>query len=222
MINPYPILTTFKLTYPFGMHMQGRSFSSGSYRYGFNSQEQDNEIYGTGNSYTAEFWQYDSRLGRRWNVDPKPDVSISSYATFSNNPIYYVDQRGDTIRFAKGSGLVFKFLTIAKLTIAAIFSKDVRNDLVDLITDENVHTIHKYKSKEGDLKLGDYVIPNSKYENEPLGLPDPFWTDEQLSEFQKKYDENLKNNIKSSNCNTPQKKYSLKVDNKSLILNCKI
>src|SRR5690606_18721571 len=40
------------------------------YKYGFNGQEKDNEVYGDGNSYTAEFWQYDPRLGRRWNVDP--------------------------------------------------------------------------------------------------------------------------------------------------------
>ena len=40
------------------------------YRYGFNGQEKDNEVYGEGNSYTAEFWEYDPRLGRRWNCDP--------------------------------------------------------------------------------------------------------------------------------------------------------
>jgi Lipase (class 3) len=44
---------------------------------------------------TAEFWQYDSRLGRRWNVDPVPDISISSYATFFNNPIWNIDKLGD-------------------------------------------------------------------------------------------------------------------------------
>jgi hypothetical protein len=47
--------------YPFGMTMPGRSFNSGDYRYGFNGQEKDDEIAGIGNSYTAEFWQYDSR-----------------------------------------------------------------------------------------------------------------------------------------------------------------
>lgn len=30
----------------------------------------DNEVYGKGNSCTAEYWQCDARLGRRWNVDP--------------------------------------------------------------------------------------------------------------------------------------------------------
>ncbi len=37
---------------------------------GFQGQEGDDEVAGRGNSYTAEYWQYDSRLGRRWNFDP--------------------------------------------------------------------------------------------------------------------------------------------------------
>jgi hypothetical protein len=42
------------------------------YRFGFNGQEKVNEIAGVGNHNTAEFWEYDTRLGRRWNLDPKP------------------------------------------------------------------------------------------------------------------------------------------------------
>jgi RHS repeat-associated protein len=81
--------------YPFGMQMPGRSFSSGSkYRYGFNGQEKSTEI--NESSYTAEFWQYDARLGRRWNVDPVTKTHESPYACFSNNPIINVDPHGDS------------------------------------------------------------------------------------------------------------------------------
>lgn len=49
-------------------------------------------------SYTAEFWQYDARLGRRWNIDPmfadKP--WMSPYHAFSNKPILNVDPSGAT------------------------------------------------------------------------------------------------------------------------------
>lgn len=69
-----------------------------AYRYGFQGQEKDDEVSGSGNSYTAMFWQYDSRLGRRWNLDPKPNPSISQYATFGNNPIFYTDPFGDTLK----------------------------------------------------------------------------------------------------------------------------
>jgi len=82
--------------YPFGMQMQGREFAGGmGYRYGFGSQESDNEVSGRGNSYTAEFWQYDSRLGRRWNVDPVNKLELSQYVAFSNNPIVRIDPLGN-------------------------------------------------------------------------------------------------------------------------------
>jgi len=89
--------------YPFGMIT--RNFSANKYRYGFQGQESDDEIYGSKNSYTAEFWQYDSRLGRRWNVDPVVKPYESSYATFANNPIWFTDPNGaDTTLYAQGSG----------------------------------------------------------------------------------------------------------------------
>jgi hypothetical protein len=56
--------------------------------------EGDNEVSGEGNSYTAEYWQYDSRLGRRWNVDPVPQVSMSDYSVNGNNPNVFVDPIG--------------------------------------------------------------------------------------------------------------------------------
>jgi hypothetical protein len=57
--------------------------------------EKDDEIYGNGNLYTAEFWEYDARLGRRWNIDPVINPSESGYATFRNNPIVLTDPDGD-------------------------------------------------------------------------------------------------------------------------------
>ncbi len=75
---------------------------SRGYRYGFNGMEKDDEVAGNGNNYTAEFWQYDSRLGRRWNIDPVVKHHESPYAAFANNPIYFIDPNGaDTINFAK-------------------------------------------------------------------------------------------------------------------------
>ena len=85
---------------PFGMQTVGKTYTStlgASYRYGFGGQEKSNEIKGEGNSYTAEFWEYDPRTGRRWNLDPKPSVGISQYSAFSNNPIWFSDPKGDTL-----------------------------------------------------------------------------------------------------------------------------
>ena len=87
--------------HPFGMLLTGRSWEAGNdYRYGFNAQEQDDEVYGNGNLNTALFWEYDSRLGRRWNIDPKPFGWLSGYATFRNNPVYINDKKGDIITIA--------------------------------------------------------------------------------------------------------------------------
>ncbi|MBK7309681.1 MAG: hypothetical protein KBG47_11860 [Bacteroidia bacterium] len=72
-----------------------------SYRYSFNGQEKDDEVSGNGNSYTATHWQYDPRLGRRWNTDVVRKPWLSDYCTFSNNPIIMMDPHGDDDYFNK-------------------------------------------------------------------------------------------------------------------------
>jgi hypothetical protein len=67
----------------------------GGYRFGYNGQEKVDEIAGAGNHTTAEFWEYDTRLGRRWNRDLVVKPWESSYACFANNPIWYSDVNGD-------------------------------------------------------------------------------------------------------------------------------
>jgi RHS repeat-associated protein len=67
---------------------------SGGYRYGFGGQLKDDEISGSGNHYTSDFWEYDPRTGRRWNLDPVDQISISNYVAFRNNPIYFIDPNG--------------------------------------------------------------------------------------------------------------------------------
>lgn len=80
--------------YPFGVRMDKRGFDA-AHRYGFNGMEKDDEVAGHGSSYTAQFWQYDSRLGRRWNIDPVIFPSESPYASFRNNPIVLNDPKGN-------------------------------------------------------------------------------------------------------------------------------
>jgi hypothetical protein len=84
------------------------SLSSSKYRFGFNTQEKDDEVYGEGNLNTAEFWEYDTRIGRRWNVDPIPQFTLSDYSVNRNNSIYYNDPDGDCpncITAAIGAGV---------------------------------------------------------------------------------------------------------------------
>jgi hypothetical protein len=70
-----------------------------AYRFGFNGMEKDPEITGQeGSHYTAAFWEYDTRIARRWNVDPVVKPWESPYAAFANNPILFPDLMGaDTV-----------------------------------------------------------------------------------------------------------------------------
>ncbi len=90
----YPLQVN--LVYSITAQSNNRKFPVGyttAYRFGFNGQERDDEVFI--GAYTAEYWEYDSRLGRRWNVDPVVKPWESPYACFSNNPIVYVDIHGD-------------------------------------------------------------------------------------------------------------------------------
>ena len=78
----------------------------GGYRYFFNGQEADNEVLGEGVSLSAEFWQYDSRLGRRWNVDPVFKEYESPYACFAGNPVWFADYNGIDTSFANNEARV--------------------------------------------------------------------------------------------------------------------
>ena len=75
--------------------MPGRTAESGGgYRFGYNTQEKVDEINGTGNHYTAKYWEYDSRVVTRWNRDPITYPWQSPYAINNNNPIVFTDPLG--------------------------------------------------------------------------------------------------------------------------------
>jgi RHS repeat-associated protein len=98
--------------YPFGMTMPGRKYTApnSNYRYGFNGQEKSNEV--TEGNYTAEYWEYDSRIGRRWNIDPVSKEYESPYTCLGNNPIWFMDPNGlDTLKSREGAknGDVYKY-----------------------------------------------------------------------------------------------------------------
>ncbi len=86
--------------YAFGSEVKERSVSGG-YKFGFNGQMRDDEIYGTGNANTAMFWEYDTRLGRRWNLDQAMNPNQSNYSAFNNSPYFFNDIYGDDVDVSK-------------------------------------------------------------------------------------------------------------------------
>jgi hypothetical protein len=65
--------------YPFGWAMPGRKLNMGTYRYGFNDQEMDNEVKGAGTSYAFEYRMYDARAGKMGH--PNSRLSIISLSS---------------------------------------------------------------------------------------------------------------------------------------------
>jgi RHS repeat-associated protein len=92
-----PDVSTWQDYLPFGMLMYHRhGDDGGGYRYGFQNQEKDDEIKGSGNSYDFGARIYDSRIGRWLSVDPQFALqpSWSLYKSFNNNPIIFADPDG--------------------------------------------------------------------------------------------------------------------------------
>jgi hypothetical protein len=80
-------------------------------------------VYGAGNLNTAEFWEYDTRLGRRWNVDPKYNASESRYLVNGNNPNYFNDPNGD-YKTKVGAWLAAAWQKIKGNEIGKIYKND--------------------------------------------------------------------------------------------------
>ena len=76
----------------------------GGYRYFFNGQEGDNEVFGEMALHAFEFRMHDTRLGRFWSVDPLAAKYPwnSTFAFAENSPIGYLEMEGlEKVQFGK-------------------------------------------------------------------------------------------------------------------------
>jgi RHS repeat-associated protein len=82
---------------PFGVGLEGRSYSLEEYRYGFNGKEKDDEGMGGGNqTYDYGFRIYNPSLGKFLSVDPLTSkyVFYTPYQFAGNKPIVAIDIDG--------------------------------------------------------------------------------------------------------------------------------
>jgi len=82
---------------PFGMRLPSRIVGAGSYWYGFNGKEKDNELEGEWNLYNYGMREYDPRVGGGfWSVDPLTSQfsGWSPYIYGMDRPVDGVDQDG--------------------------------------------------------------------------------------------------------------------------------
>lgn len=92
-----PLSASDKKNYsPFGVVLEGRTFSTEEYRYGFNGFEVESAEYGLLSA--AYRWQ-DSRLGQWFSIDPMYNLTPgeSPYSSMSNSPIQNHDPDGDVV-----------------------------------------------------------------------------------------------------------------------------
>jgi YD repeat-containing protein len=169
-----PDVISYNDYYPFGMLVPLRTGNSPAYRYGFNTQEKVDEIKGEGNHNTAKFWEYDTRTGRRWNQDPKPNPSISNYSAFANNPILHNDVLGDTLKVGntKESSKDIKSLTnrTNKKYIKINTDGNVTLDFSEI--NKNKTPADLFKEDEGLSLINDLIRSDKSflYEATPLIL----------------------------------------------------
>jgi RHS repeat-associated protein len=84
-----PEISSISDYYPFGAPINGRGYSSDAYRFGFNTQEKDDEVNGEGNQLDFKYRAYNTRLGRFFAVDPltKKYPFYTPYQFAGNTPI---------------------------------------------------------------------------------------------------------------------------------------
>jgi len=145
VLNYKPEVLSVRDYYAYGSEINERTFEpiKPKYRYGFNTQEKVFEI--NKDHYTARYWEYDSRLGRRWNVDPKGKDFESSYLVFSGNPILVNDILGDTTYIYSTGGQY----------MGVILDKLKSNEIV-LMSEETakfIFTMRKLKASEDFLGM---------------------------------------------------------------------
>ena len=97
-----PNVVSYSAFEPFGSLLPGRNYNSGSYRFAFQGQEHDDEVYGStinpapGTSYAFEYRMHDPRVGRFLSIDPLAAqyAHNSPYAFSENRVIDGVDYEG--------------------------------------------------------------------------------------------------------------------------------
>ena len=147
-------------SYPFGMVMPGRSFTSsgGDYRFGFNGMEDNSELTDVPGSH-LDFGAriYDSRLGKFFSLDPMSNKfpSESNYSFAGNSPIALVDIEGK-FKFSPQTLVLLKeqYPTAYKYLVETVMDKS--GNILELTkSDKVVNAI---------IKNTDYYAANQKRE----------------------------------------------------------
>ena len=115
--------------YPFGMAMKERTFENSEYRYGFNGQEQSDELGEGKTDFGARI--YDEKIGRWFITDPlkAKHSDLTPYHFVSNNPILRLDPDGKDGRLS--ITVEGKKISIKYSTTVFIFGDGLNSTIID-------------------------------------------------------------------------------------------
>jgi RHS repeat-associated protein len=158
--------------YAFGMIMPGKNASTPAYRYGFQGQEKDDEIKGSGNSLNYEYRMHDTRLGRFFAVDPLASKYPynSPYAFSENRVIDGLELEGLEWVSFNGDYAV----NISKMTddeVAELFAKNNANfdsDWLDSDAKNEYWEVKTFKNEwnwSTGTRIEKYLSKSSRYDS---------------------------------------------------------
>jgi len=133
-----------------------KSYNGDSIIYGLNGQKRSFEISKT--AQTALFWEYDGDVGKRWNVDSKPNINFSPYSVFEDNPIFKTDPRGDTV-----------WLYSTTLPEASDLLSPATHTFLVVKTSDNIIHYYVFGPKDYKAPLGGSPLVRKSYNNNEGG-----------------------------------------------------
>src|SRR5699024_3637174 len=121
--------------YPFGLTMSGISTTAPLKLEGkrkLNGIEFNHKEFSDGSGldlYTAKFRGLDPQIGRWWQIDSKPNVTIAPYAAMNLNPVRFNDFLGDTSIINGSQNLKKRFLKLLNNVSSTNFSINKQGEL---------------------------------------------------------------------------------------------
>jgi YD repeat-containing protein len=118
----------------------------GSPTLGFNGQRKSTEI--SASAQTAQFWEYNGDVGRRWNTEPLASKfpNVSPYATMDNNPILKGDPDGKDWIVSTTKNKDGSYTTHLKLIVAVQNASNSKIDMTKFATALSAQVKNSYST----------------------------------------------------------------------------
>jgi len=168
---------------PFGVSLDGRTIEGDGYRYGFQSQERDDEVKGEGNSLNYKYRMHDPRVGRFFAVDPLSQEYPwnSVYAFSENQVIHSIELEGAEKKIVtkwfetQSDGSLLLVRTDVDIDQDYNFKKDGKTYATTIV---NVYVDNKYYGKSQFNERADLPMkPSAGYDYTQNVIEDKFTED---------------------------------------------